>query len=254
VIRGENRGQSETVGFVLVFALIVSSTGVVYVTGFESLDSARTAEETNNMERAFDVLDENLRDLSRRGAPSRATEIRLGNGDLSVGDSTTITINATYVANGTRAGNVSVGVRPIVYRLDRTEVVYTSGAIIRREGNAPVVRSRPRWVVTDDVIAIPLVVTVPDQSGRTTAAGDATILVRSERTGRSLPTQVDPAGSAVNVTVIVESTRAAAWGRILDEYGFTPIDGDPSDGTVTYSTETDELQVSQTNVRVGFTR
>jgi hypothetical protein len=113
-------------------------------------------------------------------------------------------------------------------------------------------RSEPRWVVTDERTVIPLVVTVPDPNGRTAVAGDTTVLVRSERLGRTLPLRLDPSGSAINATVTVESSRAAAWARLLDAYGFTPIDADPSDGKVSYWIETDDLQVSQTGVRVGI--
>jgi hypothetical protein len=247
-----NRAQSETVGFVLVFALITASTGIVYVGGFTSLEDARTAEEIDNAERAFDVLDENMADVARRGAPSRATELSLGNGDIALGNRTTITINTTYAANGSAAANTSVGVRPIVYRLDGTEIAYTSGAVLRSDRGAATVQTAPEWIVSADRTVVPLVVTVPDPDGRGGVGGDVTILVRSERLSRALPVELDPAGSALDVTVTVESDRAEAWNQFLDGRGLVPIDGNPADGQITYRLTTDELYVQRTSIRVGF--
>jgi hypothetical protein len=249
-----SRGQSETVGFILVFALITVSAGTVYVSGFSSLDDARTAEEIDNMERAFDVLDENLHDISRRGAPSRSTELRLGNGDIAFGETTTVTVDATYESNGTAAANASIGTRPIVYRLDGTAIAYASGAVLRSDRGAATMRSRPKWVVSDRRTVVPLLVTTSTPGQRTGMGGDVTVLVRSVRLSRGLPVELDPQGTSINATVTVESSRAGAWGRFLEERGFTPIDDDADDGRVSYWIVTDELYVQRTAVRIAFRR
>ena len=58
-----DRAVSDVLGYVLIFSLITSSVGVVYVAGYGSLDSLRNAERFNNAERAFDVLDSNLEEF-----------------------------------------------------------------------------------------------------------------------------------------------------------------------------------------------
>jgi hypothetical protein len=246
------RGQSETIGFVLVFALIVASTGVVYVAGFSSLDDARAAEEITNAERAFDVFDDNVQDVTRRGAPSRATEMSLGNGDLYLENATRITVTGHYASNGTEGANASVGARPIVYRLDGSRVVYASGAVIRSDRGNAVMRTQPSWVVTDRRTVLPLVVTNPDTDGRTAVGGGDTVLIAAERTERTLGIEFDPRTTAVNVTVTVKSPRAEAWGQFLADRGFTAIDADASDDRVSYWFVTDELYLQRTSIRIGF--
>jgi hypothetical protein len=251
------RAQSEIIGFVLIFALIVSTTGVVYVAGFSSLENARTAEELNNVERAFDVLDDNVRDVSRRSAPSRATELSLGNGGIALAESTNVTVRATNTSDPLDNRTVTVETRPIVYRLDDTSIAYTSGATIRRDRNDATMISEPRWTVTDDRTVVPLLGL--SQSGRTgSLSGDTTILVRTQRDSRSVPVRFAPrSGSRVNVTVTITSPRAGAWKQFLERRGFTAVDAagaDPTDNVIAYEIETDALYVQQTTVSVTLTR
>lgn len=247
------RAQSETIGFVLIFALIVSTTGVVYVAGFSSLEDARTAEELSNVERAFDVLDDNMYDISHRGAPSRATELSLGNGGVAFGATTNITVRATNTSDPLDNRTVSIETRPIVYQLDDTSIAYSSGTTIRRDRSDAIVLSDPGWTVSDRRAIIPLLGVSQDSStGR--LGGDTTILLRAQRDSRSVPVRMTPtSGARVNVTVTVESERADAWKRLLERRGFTavsPAGADPADGVVVYEFETDALYVQQTTVGV----
>lgn len=246
-----NRAQSEAIGFVLVFSVIAASTGVVYVVGFSSLDDVRTAEQLNNVERAFDVLDDNMRDVSRRGVPTRSTAINLGGGDLRVGEPTNVTVSATYMGNGSEAGNLSVETRPLTYDLDATEIAYTSGAVVRSERSSAVMISDPDWIVGDERT----VITIFDTSlGGTRAGvgGETTVLVVAGLNSRSVASYATGPGRA-NVSVTVESPRADAWVPFFEERGFEADDGDPSDGTVTYYREgVDEVHVQLTTASVEF--
>jgi len=246
------RGQSETIGFILIFSLITVSTGVVYVAGFASVDDARSAEQLNNVERAFEVLDDNFQDVARHGAPSRATELSLSGGRVTLGETTTITVVARYESNGTEIDTSPASVSPIIYRADGTEVVYASGAVLRSDRGNAVMRSDPRWLVTDRRTVLPMLVTSPAPDDTRALSGDTTVLIRGERRQRTVAIAADPPSSRVNVSVTVESSRAAAWGRFLEGSGFDAVDGDPTDGTITYRFVTDELYVAHTETRVRF--
>jgi hypothetical protein len=205
------------------------------------------------MERAFDVLADNLRDIGHRGAPSRATELSLGNGGIALGDETNITISARYASNGTEATNVSETIRPIEYRNGETRIRYTSGAVIRSDRGDAIIRSEPDWLVSSRTTVIPLFVT-SGGDGATSLAGDTTILVVAERRNQDLGIEFAPRTTRVNVSVTVESADAEAWGRFLEAEGFTAADGDASDGDITYWLVTDELSVPRTYAGIRFSR
>ncbi|MFC6785377.1 hypothetical protein ACFQFH_05455 [Halobaculum halobium] len=246
-----NRAQSDAMGFVLVFSLIVLTVGTVYAAGYPALEEFRTGEQIENMERAFDVLDDNLDDIVREGAPSRATEIKLNGGTLAVNGSTTITVNAT-TGDAVEGANFTVSDEstPITYTRGDTTVVSTHGAVLRQDGDAAVMRSAPGWVVDGDHALIPLVVT--DRTGdRVAFGGSSTVLVRGQVTGRGVAAELAAdTGSDVTVTVTVDSPRAVAWKRYFEAEGFTAVDGDPADGEVTYRFDVDSVVVQQTTVSV----
>lgn len=249
-LRANERGQSETLGFVFVFALITLSIGVVFTTGIAGLDDAREAEQVNNVERAFDVLADNIDDLDRHGVPSRATEVRVGGGVLRIGEPVTFTLNATDSSDPDRNVTLSTDVRPIVYEADDgTEIVYVNGALIRNEGNA-IVLTEPDWMVTDEHAVVPMIATYGSRS----AVGDgATVLVVTELRSQSVARQLttDDSGTA-EVNITVESSRADAWESYFQQEGFEHVRGTPGDGNITYQFETDAIYAPQTSIEVDL--
>lgn len=244
------RAQSETLGFVFVFALITLTVGTVYALGVPALQNAQDAERDSNMVRAFEVLDDNIDDVARKGAPSRATEIKLAGGSITVVEETTVTITATNTSNASINQTYSMTTRQISYESgDGTAVSYSNGAIVRSDDGNAVMRSEPDWLVSDDRTVIPFIVAF-SPSGPDSLGGERTILVLTERRSQGIAGQFDPgSGHETNVTVTVESSNADAWGRYLQRQDMAPIDDDPADGNVTYNFTTDSLSVSRTTLR-----
>lgn len=202
----DDRAVSEVVGFVLVFSLVTMTIAVVFTAGFGGLQDAQRTEQVNNVERAFDVLDTNVEEVGRQGAPSRATEMRLSGGQLGFGEPTTITVD---VNDGTEATVVET--RPLVYVNGDTEIAYELGAIVRTDDGGSVMLTPPGHVLNDDRSAIPLLVTTKP-SDQTSISGHRTVLVRGshQHTDLLVPSTTDA------VTVTVESSRADVWERYFE--------------------------------------
>lgn len=248
-----NRAQTETLGFIFVFSLIVMTIGAVYAVGFPAMQDARDAEQTSNMERAFEVLDDNFDDIVYHGAPSRATEIKLSGGQLSVTDTTTIDVYVENTSNASRNTSFSASTRPIVYSADETEFALAFGAIIRSDRGNAVVRSRPNWIVDERRTVIPFLLTVQG-GGQTSIGGSGTMLVVGRGRPPGITGSFEPNGSdaRANVTVTISSERADAWGRYMDSRGMTPVDDDPADGNVSYQFETDSITLPKRVIDVEF--
>lgn len=236
-----DRGVSDVIGYILVFSLVIATVGIVSVVGFAGLDERQEAEQMDNMERAFDVFDYNMEDVYLRGAPSRATEMRLGGGTLRYGNRVNITVESG-------SSNVTARPRPLIYADHDTEIVYTAGAIIRTDGDASVMLQRPPFRLDTgdtDRLVVPLIETSrpPDQ---TSAAGERTLRVTS--TARSINGTV-PTGlrePTANVTVTVESPRADAWERHFERN---------TDGNVTRTGDEVTVEIDDSDVsRVSATR
>lgn len=226
-----DRGVSEVIGFVLIFSLITLSVGAVYVVGFGGLQDARDTEQLTNVERAFDVLADNIEDITVNNAPNRATEFRLYEADLTVGEPTrfTVSINESETNNAT----YSVNAYPIVYEAQAspTTIRYINGAVIRQDRNGQRFVDEPSFVFRNvsgnRSAVIPLIQT--RSQGDQTIGGTGTVLVRSNRVlAESLGTHTtDGVDYDVNITVETTERRAPLWEEVLNSeldaaYGIEP--------------------------------
>ena len=246
-LSADDRGVSETIGFVLVFALITSTIAVTFTVGLGGLEDAQLAERDNNVERAFDVLQDNLDDISRDGVPSRATEVQLGGGELRLEQESTFRLNDTATA-----GTV-VETGSLTYRgAGDTRIVYENGAVFRMEGNDGVMIKPPDLLIGDTVVYSLYGLGGPTQS----TAGDQTVLVVGQRGVRE--TALDDRTPTDNVTLAINSSQAVVWERyysdLASEHEHVSVStaGDP-DVTVTFDADHYErFVVHRTSTRIDF--
>lgn len=244
-----DRGVSEIIGFVLVFALVLGTVSIVYVAGLNGLNDTRDAERLQNAERAFDVLASNLQELGRGEAPNRATEIRLAEAQLILGQR----YRTMTRVNGT---NVSVAApRPIIFDAGtRTRIVYEQGAVIRNDvgGGARMLRS-PDYLFDSDRTVIRHIEPRGDPQN---VGGTTTALIRGERETPFLVYGQNVSGETVEFELETTAARAPAWERYLEnqeslsncswptsEQGDTRV-------AITCDLTTDELYVSRTLVDI----
>lgn len=235
-----DRGQSEVVGFLLIFGIVVLAIALVGITAFTGLDNAQEFRETTSAEQGFLVLAENIDDTNREGAPSRETEITLSQASLA--------LEGTERINVTVAGETTtVETQPIVYESrGDTSISYSSGLLIREDAGNGLSFREPKFVLTGDTVVLPLVRTIA--ADETTVAGISSVEVVTRHTG----TRVVAADSfdSATVSINITSPRADVWLEYLDE----KIDDDGScsldDGTVECSIETEDVFVSVENVEV----
>lgn len=183
------RAASEVIGFIVVFSIILASVTVITVSGTDTLQSLRDTTQVKNAERVYEILADNAEDMYRRGATSRATEIKLQGASISFGDAVTmnVTANDTTEAQPDDDFTEEFEFRPLVYRdqATDTELVYSAGSIFRVQPNGAVVVRRSPLIVTKQRVVIPMIRTT---KGRTSAdaLGGSTALIRMERTNREL--------------------------------------------------------------------
>lgn len=247
-----DRGVSEVLGFVLVFAIVTATIGIVFATGFTGLAAVQQAEQFENMERAFDVLDDNLADLHRRDAPSRATEIKLSGGSLTFEDRVTLTVSVENASDPNDNASYRVNPNPVVYRDGGDEeVVYVLDATFRANDDGSVMLSDPGFIFGSDRALIPLFGTY--RQGTTSVGGDQTVLIVASTRSTSHPIAFTTAdGHDVVLNLTVRTPRTGAWEGYLESEGFTITNHDEGvvvSGERTVSTRVD---VAFTSVDVEF--
>jgi hypothetical protein len=248
----DDRGVSDVVGYILVFSLITVTIGTVFAVGITGVEDRREAERVANVERAFDVLDDNLRDIQRYGDPNRATEVRLAGGALSVETETRIVLANTSdpadLANGTRAEWTS---KRIAYREDDATIAYDAGALVRGDGDGSVMLSEPRFVAADGRTTLPIVALVRGE-GDDRVAGDGTVQITAVA-GQNADSETTRYAAASGETLYlwVETDQPDAWARYFGRAdGFADVTPAGVDGAAVAEIEHDDAVYVREVVRV----
>lgn len=215
-----DRGVSDAIGFVLVFAIIVSTLSVVYVAGFRSLDDAREFERMNNAERAFDVLDDNVEDIVQRGAPSRATEVKLADAALMAGDPVTINVTVRRASDHDLNMSYEFTLRPIVFEAGKSNaVVYSMAATFRESTGGTVMTNQPGMLLSDERVYLPIVQT--RFRGGQELQGSLTALIR---TSYSTSSVLVSNTTASDVVINISTPRADAWRNYFQDSDVSTVD------------------------------
>lgn len=234
-----DRGQSELLGFAFIFGIVLLTITLVVTTGYVGLQNAQEHEQTNNAQLAFTVLADNLDDISRHGAPSRATELKLSDATLSTGDPVTITVSGDdFTYNET--------VHPIVYdSRSGTEIVYSNGALLRQDDESTVLTRDPNFVLTNDTVIIPIVDTYSDKDESIGVSGQSTVLVQTRHANSELHHETE---GVDEITLEITSPRADAWEHYLSEEPAT--DCTRNDDTVSCTVTTERVYISVDQIAV----
>jgi len=212
-----DRAVSDLVGFVLVFSLVISVVAIISVGGLNALQTARDAEQVNNAERAFEVLSDNVDDVVRRDAPSRATEISLSENSIRLADPIQVEVRDPNQSDPTFLENRTFQPHPIIYDAGGTELVYVMGAVFRVEsdGGGTVLES---WspVLEPERTHIPVVDTASATDGNPSIQG-STVLVHAIANSRRVAVG-DESGQFDDVWINITSPRRDLWLRMLDSH------------------------------------
>ena len=218
--RGD-RGLSDVLGYIIVFSLVLTSVLLVTAGGLATVEDARDSEQAQNAERAFDVVADNFVSIYERNAPSRSSEIDLGESELFYGNNITMTVR------GDDQELVSREVRPVEMQVtDDRSVIYEGGAVFRNDGGSVSMVRPPPFLLSEERVHLPLVQTF---SPNVESAGSTTVLLRGVSGGRDVVGTSDTGLSDIDgvanltgldsMTVEVTSPRFEAWGRYLSGEG-----------------------------------
>ncbi|MFD1571771.1 DUF7289 family protein [Halorubrum laminariae] len=212
----DDRAVSNVVGYVLVFSLVTVTIGTVFTVGLAGVEDRQEAARVANVERAFEVFDDNVRDIQRYGDPSRSTEVRLNGGRLAVADAATISVENE--SGGSITGPITT--RPVEYTNGDTTIAYEAGALFRTDSGGTAMLSAPRFVADGETV-LP-VVRLFSVSGATTAAGDDTVQIEARTPNDGNIGRFEDSDDPHKIRI--ESSRAPAWGRYFERtVGFEAV-------------------------------
>jgi hypothetical protein len=144
-----DEGVSESIGFLLIFTMVIVGIGLVTLYGYPLLLQQQTSADEQIMEKNMVVLQNDMKSLAYKTVPYKETSMRIGGGALTVHN------NVTFGPEFT----ISDGVNPpyltdystgeLWYRSDTSqqEISIQNGAVIKRNvlNSGSVMLAEPRW-------------------------------------------------------------------------------------------------------------
>ena len=243
--RNDDRAVSEVVAFVLVFAIILGSVGILYSTGFQAMDDYQENEQLVNAERAMDALADNFNDVIRySGINQRYGELSLRDGTVRSSDSGT-KLNITIEKDGenksiadrdkanfsqyyTTGETLDLG--KFAYTSDGDRIAYEGGGLVRGDDSEEwsLVRKQPQIMCSDDreaaVISL-VTISADDRSVQSSSGLGVTMSVES-RSSAVYTDEVDSVSIAIDEG---DTAYDDAWDSILDTEGSWTDTADESD-------------------------
>ncbi|MHC3437525.1 DUF7289 family protein [Natrialbaceae archaeon A-gly3] len=202
-MRGDERAVSDVVAFVLVFAIIIGSVGLISVTAFSSMEGLQESEQMRNAERGMGALADNFNDVLRYDAiEERSGELSLREGTVRTG-SDGASINVTVWDNGgDRITSNETSLGQFTYERGGTTIAYEGGGVFRGEDSGDVLLERPRMKCEDDGAAVVSLVAIDadDRSLQSHDGQEFTVIEERDHENRTVETHTENVGK-VNVTV-----------------------------------------------------
>ena len=221
---GSDRAVSDLVGYVLMVGVILVGVGLTAGLGVDHLERAQLTQNSNSVEQAMELLEDDLEELQQSRSTVRTTTMSLNRGQVRIAAGSapsSVAVNVT----GTGATNetLEVDMGAIAYELEDSVVAYESGGVYLDtfQGNA-LVRAEPSFVCDGERAIVSVVTLQGPAAGGSYGGANADIVARTNESRVLFPRNrsgVDSVAESTGVNVTVDSAYEGAWRAAL-------LDGD----------------------------
>ncbi|QSG03237.1 DUF7289 family protein [Natranaeroarchaeum sulfidigenes] len=248
-----DRAVSDLLAFVLVFGIIITSVGVVYIFGLGALGDTQAAQQDRNAERAFSSMGASFNDLQTNRGQERLAELNPRGARMSIDESSpTISVDGISELNDQDMGAMH-------YDNDNTRISYELGAVFRSDDENSVMIREPEFVCreldSDETRAIVSFVDASIEGDGPTAVGsESTMQIGAIQDRQDLHYQ-ESGDEAESITVeITGSDHAEAWERYFEENGWDPVDVESGDTVTATCEDPDNAVVRSTDIELSLER
>ena len=211
--RNNDDAVSDTVGFILIFGIVILSMGLIYSAGYPLLQSNMDASIFESTEQSFIVLQSNMKMVSYDQVPVKNLKMKLYSAGLSSSDRSSMTIE--YSGGGSP---VTYSTGEIEYHKDDKVITYENGCVWKRYASGEGIMVSDPNIYTStmngkDITTIGVV----SMQGISSAGGSSIINLNMQHNSSTLTRTSSP----VDVTVKINNTYAPVWKEYLEGTGFT---------------------------------
>lgn len=143
-------GVSESIGFLLIFTMVIAGIGLVTLYGYPMLIQQQTSADEQIMQKNMIVLQNDVKSLAYKAVPYKETSLKIGGGALTVYNSSyTPSTSSIKIYNNSIDYLVSFHSGDLMYSSVSagTDISLQNGAVVLRKHAEPgsVMLAEPRW-------------------------------------------------------------------------------------------------------------
>lgn len=220
----ENRNDaavSETVGFILMFSIVILSMSMIYIMGYPILQNHIESSVFENAQQSFIVLQSDMKRVAFEQVPVKTMKIKLHSSTLSIDNHSSVLIH--YNDGTSHSYNYPTG--EIEFTKDNKVLTYENGGIWMKQPSSEFMMVSEPPIYTGKVNNNNMTtIGVVSVNGRRSTGGNGIASITMQHNVSDLITPSVP----VNVTIQINSEYASQWARYLDENGFDITSSSPS--------------------------
>lgn len=217
----ENRNDSavsETVGFILMFSIVILSMSFIYTMGYPVLQDNIDYSVFENAEQSFIVLQSHMKRVAFDQAPAKIMKIKLHSATLSISNSSSIVIiydNNSFFYN---TGNIE-------FSMGDKILAYENGGLWKKNSPSGILMVSQPPIYTGRVNNInTTTIGLVRINGYHSTAGSGIASINMKHNSSELIKTDAP----VDVTVHISSIYASQWAKYLEENDFDIINSNSS--------------------------
>ncbi len=217
----ENRNDaavSETVGFILMFSIVILSMSMIYILGYPILQKHIESSVFENAQQSFIVLQSDMKRVAFEQVPVKTMKIKLHSSTLSIDNRSSILINYFYDDGTGHSHFYNTG--EVEFTKDEKVLTYENGGVwAKQPPSGAIMVSKPPIYTGKLNNTNMTTIGVVNINGRHSTGGNGITSITMQHNTSDLITPQEE----VDVTVQINSVYASQWARYLDENGFDII-------------------------------
>lgn len=217
-VNWRSNAVSETVGFIIIFGIVISGIGLVSLYGYPALLNQQEEANIRNMEKTLIILQTDINSLAFKNVPYQETAIQVSGGTLSVDSPDPLKV---FKITGP---SVDYEFKPgeLKFQTDTQDVIIAlqNGAVVKWQvggsTGGSTMLSQPRWYFDESTATLVITLVKIDANSYKVNTGIGTVMMRIDASDTPIDESY-PGLSTINVTYSDTGDYRSAWRNYFNE-------------------------------------